>query len=148
MTSTKTKASRIFRDDSAEFDLDGQQSKSTSAALNSELPEALFTYVTPKKKSTLKCPFEDGHSNDATNSHVCSTLEKTALHENPSANVFGLHFEDEDMISDTSMPRVIAFSPSLNLLNFDFDHREVDLFDSSVTSIFFANTQKQSLEED
>jgi hypothetical protein len=148
LSSTKTKASRIFKDVSAEFDLDGQQSKSTSTALNSELPESLFSYVTPKKKSTLKCPFEDGQSNDATNSHVCSTLEKTALHENLSANVFGLHFDDEDMRSETSMPRVIAFSPSLNLLNFDFDHREVDLFDSSVTSIFFANTQKQSLEED
>ena len=148
MSSTKTRASRNSKDDSVDFDNDGQLTKSTSAALNSELPESLFSYVTPKKKGAFKCSFEDGQSNDATNSHVCSTLEKSGLHENPSANVFGLHFEDEDMISETSMPRVIAFSPSLNLLRFDFDNREVDLFDSSVASIFFGNAQKQSLEED
>ena len=147
-SSTKTKASKIVKDDSVEFDLDGLQSKSTSTALNSELPESLFSYVTPKKNSAFKCPFEDFHSNDATNSHVCSTLEKSALHENPSANVLDLHFEDEDMRSETSIPKVIAFSPSLNLLNFDFDNRELDLFDSSVASIFFGKTQKQCLEED
>ena len=52
------------------------------------------------------------------------------------------------MRNETFVPRVNAFSPSLNVLNIDFDNRDLDLFDTSLTSMFLGNSQKQCLEED
>jgi len=61
-------------------------------------------------------------------------LEKTDFNENPSSKVSSL--EDEDMMCENSKPRVNAFSPSINFLNFDFDSRDNDILDYSVNSLF------------